>query len=55
MKHYDRTFTENEIMAIIAAADDESTLDLGGKTFSFSAMPNCYGITAHCPLMTARI
>lgn len=37
MKEYDRTFDENEIMAIIAAADDESARDLGCKTFSFSA------------------
>ena len=37
MKEYDRTFDENEIMAIIAAADDESARDLGYKTFSFFA------------------
>ena len=37
MKQYDRKFDENEIMAIIAAADDESALDLGYKTFAFSA------------------
>ena len=35
MKEYDRTFTENEVMAIIAVADDESALDLGDKTFAF--------------------
>ena len=37
MKQYDRKFDENEIMAIIAAADAESALDLGAKTFAFSA------------------
>lgn len=37
MKQYDRTFDENEIMAIIATTDAESARDLGCKTFSFSA------------------
>ncbi len=37
MKQYDRKFDENEIMAIIAAADAESALDLGAKTFAFLA------------------
>ena len=37
MKEYDRTFTENEVMAIIATADDKSASDLGYKTFSFFA------------------
>jgi hypothetical protein len=35
MKHYDRTFTENEIMAIIATADDKSALNLDYMRFAY--------------------
>lgn len=48
MKEYDRTFTENEVMAIIAAADDKSALDLGYMTFAFSA--NAEMFSHYCTL-----